>query len=151
LSHRVNPSQLIRAGAPRQFFSLFVVEVPLSHIVEIQTEVRDPVAVEAACRRLNLPQPVHEDVVLFSGPAVGLAVRLPGWRYPVVCDVTSGQVKFDNYGGRWGEQRQLDQLLQLYAVEKAKIEAHRRGHSVTEQALADGSIKLVVQVTGGAV
>jgi hypothetical protein len=40
--------------------------------------------------------------------------------------------------------------LQIYAVEKAKIEAHRRGHSYTEQTLPDGSIKLSIQVTGGA-
>jgi hypothetical protein len=40
--------------------------------------------------------------------------------------------------------------LQAYAVEKTKIEARRKGHAVTEQQLADGSIKLTVQV-GGAV
>jgi hypothetical protein len=50
----------------------------------------------------------------------------------------------------WGDQRQLDRFLQAYAVEKAKIEARKRGHSVTEQALADGSIKLTLQVAGGA-
>lgn len=36
------------------------------------------------------------------------------------------------------------------AVEKAKIEARKKGHSVTEQSLADGSIKLTVQVGGAA-
>ncbi len=36
------------------------------------------------------------------------------------------------------------------AVEKARSEARRQGHTVTEQSLADGSIKLVVQVGGGA-
>jgi hypothetical protein len=40
--------------------------------------------------------------------------------------------------------------MQSYAVEKAKIEARRRGHVCTEQQLADGSIKLTVQVQGGA-
>ena len=38
----------------------------------------------------------------------------------------------------------------MYAVEKARIEARRQGHSVTEQPLADGSIKLTIQVGGGA-
>ncbi len=50
----------------------------------------------------------------------------------------------------WGDQAQLDRLLQMYAVEKAKLEANRRGHTVTEQALADGSIKLTIQVGGAA-
>ena len=36
------------------------------------------------------------------------------------------------------------------AVEKAKLEARRRGHTVTEQRLEDGSIKLTVRVAGGA-
>ena len=36
----------------------------------------------------------------------------------------------------------------MYAVEKAKIEARRRGHVCTEQRLSDGSIKLTVNVGG---
>ena len=27
----------------------------------------------------------------------------PGWRYPLACDVASGQVRYDSFGGRWGE------------------------------------------------
>jgi hypothetical protein len=50
----------------------------------------------------------------------------------------------------WGEQQHLDRFLQAYAVEKARSEARRQGHTVTEQSLADGSIKLIVQVGGGA-
>jgi len=122
----------------------------MSHIVTIQTQVRDPVAVAAACQRLKLPQPVQGRFRLFSGEVVGLGVELPGWRYPVVCQTETGEVKFDNFEGRWGEQRHLDAFLQGYAVEKAKLEARRRGHSVIEQPLADGSIKLTVQVGGAA-
>jgi hypothetical protein len=122
----------------------------VSHVVQIQTEVRDAVAMRAACQRLGLTQPTQRTVRLFSAQATGLAVELPGWRYPVVCNLTSGQLNFDNYGGRWGDQNQLDRLLQAYACEKAKIEARKRGHSVTEQSLADGSIKLTIQVAGGA-
>lgn len=122
----------------------------MSHIVTIQTQVRDPVAVAAACQRLGLPQPVQGRFRLFSGEVAGLGVELPGWRYPVVCQTETGEVKFDNFEGRWGEQRQLDAFLQGYAVEKTKLEARRRGHSVIEQPLADGSIKLTVQVGGAA-
>ena len=122
----------------------------MSHIVTIQTQVRDPVAVAAACQRLGLSQPVQGRFRLFSGEVAGLAVELPGWRYPVVCQTETGNVKFDNFEGRWGEQRHLDAFLQSYAVEKAKLEARRRGHSVIEQPMADGSIKLTVQVGGAA-
>lgn len=126
-------------------------ESNLSHIVEIQTEVRDAVAVLAACRRLGLAEPVERTVRMFAEQVTGLAVQLSGWRYPVVCDLARGQLKYDNFGGRWGEQRELDRFIQMYTVEKAHLEARRQGHAVTEQALSDGSIRLVVQVAGGAV
>ena len=122
----------------------------MSHIVEIQTEVRDVAAVNAACQRLGLPAPVNKTAKLFSGEATGLAVELPDWQYPVVCDLSSGEVRFDNFNGRWGEQKHLDALLQFYAVEKARIEARRAGHSLTERQLADGSIKLTINVGGAA-
>jgi hypothetical protein len=42
-------------------------------------------------------------------------------------------------------------FLEVYSavVEKARIEARKKGHHVTEQSLADGSIKLTIQVGGG--
>jgi hypothetical protein len=118
--------------------------------VTIQTQVRDPAAVVAACQRLGLPPPVQKSVQLFSDSAKGLAVELPGWHYPVVCELPGGTLKFDNYGGAWGDQKELNRFLQAYACEKAKIEARRQGHTVTEQRLADGSIRLTIQVAGGA-
>ena len=120
----------------------------MSHIVTITTEVRAPVAVAAACRRLGLAEPVQGTAHLFEGQATGLLVKLPGWLYPVVCDTATGQVRFDNYNGSWGKPAELDRLLQAYAVEKARLEAVKRGHSVVEQSLADGSIKLTISVGG---
>jgi hypothetical protein len=122
----------------------------VSHIVTVATEVRDPDTVAAACRRLGLPEPVEGTAALFEGQASGLLVRLPGWLYPVVCDTATGAVRYDNYNESWGRQEQLDRLLQAYAVERAKIEAHKRGHYVVEQSLADGSIKLTIQLGGAA-
>ena len=121
----------------------------MSHLVTITTEVRDQVALKAACRRLKLAEPVQGTFKLFSAQATGLAVQLPGWRFPVVCQLETGQLQFDDYEGRWGERRHLDALLQTYAVELAKLAARRNGHAVTEQPLSDGSIKLTVQVNGG--
>ena len=120
----------------------------MSHIVQIQTEVRDPVAIQAACGRLKLPEPVFGETKLFTSWAIGWAVRLPEWRYPVVCDVVSGKVAFDNFGGRWGAQKELDRFLQRYAVEKAQIEARRQGHSVSEEQLSNGSIRVRIAVAG---
>ena len=128
----------------------FQEEVAISHIVQIKTEVRDAAAVNAACRRLGLSPPISGQHKLFTSTATGLGVKLPGWNYPIVFDLTTGKVAFDNYEGRWGEQSKLDALLQMYAVEKAKIEARKKGYTATEQTLADGSIKLIIQVGGAA-
>lgn len=122
----------------------------MSHIVTISTEIRDASAVRAACQRLGLEAPVHGTAKLFNGQATGLIVNLPGWRYAAVCQIDTGEIRYDNYGGRWGDQRHLDQFQQMYAVEKAKIEARRKGHTCTEEQLADGSVKLSVNVGGAA-
>ena len=122
----------------------------MSHVVEIKTEVRDPVALRSACVRLGLPEPVHESVKLFSAEAAGHAVRLPGWRYPVVCDTAAGRLSYDDYEGRWGERKHLDALLQAYALEKAKLQARKAGHSVSERPLPDGSVRLTVTLGGAA-
>ena len=120
----------------------------MSHVVQITTEVRDVAAIQAACRRLNLPEPTHGSVDLFASKARGWTVRLPEWQYPLVCDVDTGEVRYDNFEGHWGDPRQLDAFLQAYAVEKTRIEARKKGHTVTEQHLADGTIKLTVQIAG---
>ena len=122
----------------------------MSHIVTIKTEVRDATAVRAACKRLGLAEPVLGKTRLFSGEVSGLAVQLPGWQYPVVADLATGQLRYDNFGGRWGDQKDLDRFLQVYAAEKVKVEAHRKGYVVSEQQLPDGSLKLSIQLNGGA-
>jgi hypothetical protein len=71
----------------------------VSHIVSIKTEVRDPQAVAAACRRLGLPGPAHGTAKHFGGEAAGLLVWLPDWLYPLVVDTATGQVRYDNDGG----------------------------------------------------
>ena len=119
----------------------------MSHIVSIQTQVRDPIAVAAACARLKLPVPVHRTVRFFSTEEPGLAVELPGWRYPIVCQTETGQLKIDNFNGRWGTQEQFDHFLQSYAVEVVKLQARRQGRTVTEQPLADGSIRIRITVS----
>ena len=121
----------------------------MSHIVTIETQVRDPLAVRSACDRLRLPAPIAGTFQLYSSRGTGLGVQLPGWRYPVVCDTATGKLAFDNFRGRWGDDTKLDQFLQAYVCEKAKLEARKQGHTVVEQSLADGSVKLTIQVAGG--
>ena len=88
----------------------------------------------ATCRFIR----ESRDVLIIGPPGTGK------------CDVTTGDVKFDNFQGHWGSPQELDRFLHAYAVEKARIEARRQGHTVTEQQLQDGSFKLVVQIGSAA-
>jgi hypothetical protein len=55
----------------------------MSHIVQVQTEVRDPIAIQAACGRLSLANAVHQETKLFSSSVIGWAVQLPRPRLPL--------------------------------------------------------------------
>ena len=120
----------------------------MSHIVQIQTEVRSEEAVQAACKRLQLSPAQRGTFELYGSTETGLGIQLKDWRYIVVANTDSGLLSFDNYEGRWGEQLHLDRFIQRYSVEAATIAARKQGHSVSEQALEDGSIKLTVSVGG---
>ncbi|MCD0458623.1 DUF1257 domain-containing protein [Roseiconus lacunae] len=122
----------------------------MSHIVTIETQVRDPGAIRAACSRLQLASPTFGEAKLFSESKTGWIVHLPKWRYPVVADVNTGTLAYDNYEGRWGDPARLGQFLQAYAIERATLEARRNGNSVSEQQLTDGSVKLTIDVGGAA-
>jgi hypothetical protein len=114
----------------------------MSHVVTIQTRLHDAVAVDAACRRLGFQPAVQGTAHLYSGEATGLIVQFPGWKYPAVVDILTGIVRYDNFNGHWGEQSQLDRFLQAYAIEKTRLEARKKGYTVSEQALENGSVKL---------
>ena len=71
-------------------------------------------------------------------------VQLPGWQYPAVIDTLTGIIHYDNYGGAWGEQGRLHEFMQAYAVEKCRLEARKKGYSVSEQTLPNGNVKLQI-------
>ena len=119
----------------------------MSHIVSVKSKAQDPSAIAAACARLNLPAPIQGTAQMFSGEVTGLLVKLPGWEYPAVINTGTGEVKFDNFDGAWGDLKEWARFLQAYSVEKCRLEARKQGHHVTETALQDGSIKL--QITEG--
>ena len=60
--------------------------------IDEREQVRDAEAVRAACARLNLPLPVAGTTRLFSGSVIGLAVQLPGWSYPAVCQLETADL-----------------------------------------------------------
>ena len=49
---------------------------------------------------LKLPAPVQGKTKRFGSEVEGLAVKLPDWVYPIVCDTTTGEIHRDDFNGR---------------------------------------------------
>ena len=118
----------------------------MSHTLTVKAKFLDPHAAEMAAREMGC-EFLRGEIKLFDGTKVnGVGVKLPGWKYPVAINTATGEAKYDNYNGRWGEQSQLDKFTQLYATNKLTIEAKRKGWLVQRKTLANGSHEL--QFTG---
>ncbi|WP_428308151.1 DUF1257 domain-containing protein [Lacipirellula sp.] len=118
----------------------------MSHLVRIETQIRDEAAANIACQRLQLPAPTTGTFQLYAEAATGLGVQLREWRYPLVCNLETGAIAYDNFAGAWGDEGALDQFLQAYAIEKTRLEARRNGYVFTEQPLAAGAVKLTLHL-----
>jgi hypothetical protein len=117
----------------------------LSHIVKCKVEMKNTGALTKAIDHLKLNNLGRGSHKLFGGQvADGIAVKLEGWSYPVVINTETGEAKYDNYGGSWGKQVELDKLVQRYAVEVTREQALLSGFSVEEQLQANGNINLVM-------
>ncbi len=118
----------------------------MSHTMNIKVELHDRDALLAACERLNLV--VEEGrFKLYSSTEEGVGVFLPNWKYPVVVKNT-GDIAFDNYEGRWGNIAELNKLRAYYGLEKAKIEARKKGYSVYES-FNDRTQEIELRITVG--
>lgn len=102
----------------------------MSETMNIKTEIYDMAALTAACERLGLRMENGEHH-LYRSVEKGMGVFLSGWTYPVVIK-DGGQVAYDIYGGVWGDEQKLHELTAYYGLEKAKIEARKKGYCVYE-------------------
>lgn len=117
----------------------------MSHTVKVKSvNVTDIECLRAAVSRLALPELKQGTHRLFDGTTrEGLALRLPNWRYDVVFDIAKGEVLFDNYNGHWGQEIEIDKLVQAYTLEKTAAECRLQGFSdIQEEVLADGAVQL---------
>jgi hypothetical protein len=115
--------------------------VIISHIAEIEVEIKDTDALKTACVRCGaefIGMGTHR---VFVTDRKGIAVKPKGWTYPVV--FADGKAAVDNFNGHWGDMAEFKKLRQTYAVEVAKKAAKRQGMNVREQQQKDGSIRLV--------
>ena len=118
----------------------------MSHTVEVDIELKDIVALAAACKKLNveMKEGSHE---LYSTTETGIAVFLNNWKYPAVIR-GDGTVAMDNYNGKWGEISEFNGLKQRYGIERAAREARMKGYSILEKPCGNGDIQLEITVGG---
>ncbi|MCX7428798.1 MAG: hypothetical protein NTW96_24625 [Planctomycetia bacterium] len=147
----------------------------MSHIVTIKTELRDIAAIKAACKRMGWQLLEGQHTFRWYGRYVGdyrefekqlrdlgiktedygkcdHAIRVPGAEYEIGL-VQRGN-RFVPLWDTWGpgglakvsHENGMGGFLAAYAVEKAKLEARRKGYTVTEKTLPNGNIQLQVTV-----
>jgi len=122
----------------------------MSHFTTIRTQVRDIAALRAACSELGLELAQNatargyagngtkgDYVVRLKGPYDIAVNPQPDGTYGLTTDWWAGHVEREVGSG-------FGRLLQLYGVHKTLAEARRKGCTARRQALADGSIKLVI-------
>ena len=142
----------------------------MSHIAQIEIEVRDLDCLEAACKELGLDVARGQTKYKWWGSRVGReplpagfheadlghcehAIKIPGNEkaYEIgICQRRDGKPGFtllwDFFNGGYGLQEKVGQnagkLTQLYAVHVATKQAKQQGYAVQRKVLQDGKIQL---------
>ena len=100
--------------------------------------------------RLPTPEPARASAgknKLFSGEVEGLAVKLPDWVYPVVCRPRHWPDQVRQLRRQMGRPEAPRPLPASVRGREGQDRSPSPGPQCTEQTLADGSIKLTIQVT----
>ena len=115
----------------------------MSHITKVRIQMTDVAAINAAAAHLGLKCLGEQRHELYGNQkAYGLGFALPGWEYPLVIDVGTGEAVYDNFNGQWGKQIELDKLAQRYGVEAAKLYAEQNNYMFSETELANGDVEV---------
>ena len=140
----------------------------MSHITQINIEIKSLDALKAACERLGLRWIEGQTTYKWYGRFVGdspmpqgftvedlgkctHAIQVPGASYEIGVVIRNGktQLMWDFYSsgglekalGKGGEQ-----LIQAYAIETAKLDALSQGYNCSEAVNEAGDIELTIEV-----
>ena len=90
----------------------------MSHTTTVKVQIKDMNILEKALQELNIPYQ-KGTFQLYSSSHSGIAVKLEGWRYPVI--FSKGEIYYDNYGGNWGNKAKLEELINKVIPTYTKI------------------------------
>jgi hypothetical protein len=126
----------------------------MSHIQTIEVEITDLQALKSACKRLNLEWKQDQKTFKwYQGQSkCDHAIKVPAATYEIGvlknADRKGFTLQVDYYDRKVTEKiGQLGGLFkQAYALEKAKLEAIRKGYSVKEHKINERQIELRISV-----
>jgi hypothetical protein len=124
----------------------------MSHTVKVKSvQITDVSCLEAAIERLGLAKGEQGTHRLFDGTTrKGVAIKLPNWKFPVVIDTEKGEALFDNYNGAWGQEIEIDRLVQAYTVEKTSALAREQGFTdIVNEVDEQGAVHLTASAYDG--
>lgn len=117
----------------------------MSHLAKIEIEITDIKALKQTCARLGLEWKQDQKKFAWFGrepAACDHAIKCPNAKYEIGVTLKDGkyELKVDYYDRNLTEVigRNGGLLKQAYAIEKAKMEAIRKGYSVREQKTQKG-------------
>lgn len=114
----------------------------MSHIVQAALKLTERKHLLAAIEQLGLKNLGEARHKLYSGNYVqGLGIQFKGWNHPVVID-SEGTAHYDNFGGTWGNQDNLDELCQRYALIGAEETAAIEGYIYNQTTLENGDVEV---------
>jgi hypothetical protein len=119
----------------------------MSHLVQIEVELKNQRSVVKACQRLEWDCQVNSSTIYYDGSKVsGSVISVPGWKFPAVVQ-EDGRIAADTFGTSWGNPKDLDRLKKYYAVEETKSTLAAQGiYSREYLDEKDQSITLVAEV-----
>ena len=105
----------------------------MSHTATMKINFKNKAALIAACKALNLTyQEGRHSCRLYAGNVqCDFSLKLKGWNYPVA--ILEDEIKYDTYGGHWGDAAKLTEFQNEYSKQVVVQQAEAMGWSWMEQ------------------
>lgn len=120
----------------------------MSHTVKMDVQIRDLAVFTEAMIALGATVLGEGSHKLYESTEIGHGFRLPGFTFPVVA-TKSGDLRFDDYEGRWGDRRLIDSAVETYTLGVARQAAEAQGWYV--ETATDGSHITIYHPDGGTI
>ena len=114
----------------------------MSHVTKLKLKISNFTCLQDALKRITGAAFLGKTTVdYFNKRQHGIAFQLPSFVYPIVVNPETYELYADMYGGKWGDQKELDKLMQHYAVECTKSFAENNDYYYEEQTNENGEIR----------